>query len=188
MTVNKPGRSAARKRRGPAALVRERERLQELRDELVELQRLAESTKVPDVRSPLLFAVEKCSWSLDMIDACRGGNTTLPPSALGLAERAIGTAFAVESARVLGVSPLSVLWNVAHELGSACAHAANARARREGASDKFSAARQLRTLAAKHPEKTAAELRRLVEESSGGRVDESAARTVVRNARAVRGG
>lgn len=188
MTVNKPGRSAARKRRGPAALARERERLQELRDELVALQKLAESTKVPDVREPLLFAVSKCSWSLDWIDACRGGNTTLPPPVLRLAEAAIGDMWAVESGRVLGISPLSFLWKAAHELGWACAHAANARARRDGASNKLSAAHMLRTLRAEHPEKNAAELRRLVEESSGGRVDESAARTVIRNARAVRGG
>lgn len=185
MTFRNSGDLRARIRSGPAALAREAERLQGLRGELSELRQAAERTTVPDVREVLLFTVDQCSQALDVIDACRGGNTTLPPVVIGLAERAIARAWAVESGRALGVHPLSILWAVAAEFGSACAYATDTLARRENASPKHSASRTLRSLATQYPEKTAAELRRMVEKASGGRMDESAARAVVRKARAA---
>ena len=86
-----------------------------------------------------------------------------------------------------GVDSFGLLFEAAQCLGQASTRSGLESCRQEKASPKLAASRMLRELAELHPELSAAALRRLLEAKTGGRMDESAARAVVRAVRAAQG-
>ena len=106
----------------------------------------------------------------------------LPAFLLREAVRHIGAA--VDS-RGLGIDPFGLLYEAAGYIRGALTWWQVIRDRRAKASPKLSASKRLRELALQWPESPAAALRRMLEAESGGRMDPSAARAVVKSVREI---
>lgn len=165
--------------------VRARQRLRELRAEVAALREIADSANPGDVRDALKWMATQFGHHLDELQSYWGGEAGIPSDALMLMERAVSVAFSMEGAKVFGASLAWVIWPAAYQAGEAVSVAREAAWRRERSSPKRSAARMLRDLFHEHPDKSAAELQRMVEAKAGGRMDASAARAVIRSERAT---
>ena len=98
-------------------------------------------------------------------------------------KRAIDGITAACVASATGADPFPKLFDAAGLLSAAVIYCAQRSDRSEKASPKVAASRRLRALAKSNPDMSAAALRRMVEREAGGRMDESAARAVVRQVR-----
>lgn len=149
--------------------------------------RLPRSAATEEDRGHIRHALEAVEQAIPVLEPpIRFGRLNLvhrqPPFLLRWAVENISGAV---DARAFGIDPFGLLFEAASYTGTALTCWQFLSERRSNAAPKLSASTRLRALAVQMPDASAAELRRMVEAESGGRMDESAARAVVRNVRAL---
>lgn len=156
-------------------------------------RRLACSPATAEEREQIRFAISEARQQIELMLTypTRASHRLLAdPLTADCVRRATAHIGASIDARGLGVAPFGLLFRAAQDLGAAIVWGQHFNMQREKSSPRLSASRRLRQLASQFPEKSAAELRRILEAESGGRMDPSAARAVVRSVRELqkRGG
>ena len=157
-----------------------------MRSRLDELRERAAHVSVSRDRLDLVYAIDAVGTTLGFFAMC--DDRPHPVAAVGLLTAAVDDIRDALGQESINSRRFEHLFSVAFRLGLAVSTNHEAGERSQRAVPKHSASQQLRQLAKDYPGKSAGALRRILEERTGGRMDDSAARAVVRKVRAPRSG